>query len=231
MLSCERHLDLRFQGRSGNLTRSHRTTYEIVRLASGFLATDPDAPLDEIAAATVDDGTAARIADQFPRRGPEPRIDVLESPEDAPAGLARFIRAETVAQKVGLGGVAILVPTNSYGETLKRELEKLDIRAEAVRRDEIDLSSPTVKITTLQSSKGLEFPVVAIAGLHVEIPPGIQGRSAEEQSEEWQRRRRLLYVGMTRAMRSLLVLVPAEPSPLTAGLVAPVANAPAPAAV
>ncbi|HEV2529016.1 MAG TPA: UvrD-helicase domain-containing protein [Thermomicrobiales bacterium] len=214
------HADLRFQGRSGNLTRSHRTTYEIVRLASRYLATDPDAPLDEIAARTVDDGTAERIADQFPRRGPEPVIETIAKAEDAPDALARFIRAQTVAQKVGPGGVAILVPTMSYGETLRRELEKLDIRAEAVRKDEIDLSSPTVKITTLQSSKGLEFPVVAIAGLHVEIPPGIQGRSPEEQTEEWQRRRRILYVGMTRAMRSLLVLVPAEPSPLTAGLVA-----------
>ncbi|CAA9542509.1 MAG: hypothetical protein AVDCRST_MAG33-152 [uncultured Thermomicrobiales bacterium] len=69
------------------------------------------------------------------------------------------------------------------------------------------------------SSKGLDFPIVALAGLHIELPPSIQRLAEAEAAEEWQKRRRIVYVGMTRAMRSLLVLVPKEVSPLTVGLV------------
>ncbi|CAA9542475.1 MAG: ATP-dependent DNA helicase UvrD/PcrA [uncultured Thermomicrobiales bacterium] len=212
------HADLRFQGRSGNLTRTHRTTYEIVRAASRYLATDATAPLDEITTTGDDDIPADRIADQFPRRGPEPVIRTVATSE-IPAALVAFIRERTAAERVGLGGVAVLVPTSSYGESMARDLTKLGIRAQYARGEELDLSAPSVKITTLHSAKGLEFPIVALVGLHIELPPSIQRLAEAEAAEEWQKRRRIVYVGMTRAMRSLLVLVPKEASPLTAGLV------------
>lgn len=215
-----------------------RLDYEIVRAASRYLATDPTAPLDEIAALANDDPVATsaanlmaeldgkphlvrtledRLADQFPRRGPQPTIAPV-TPAEIPARLIAFIRERTAAGRVGLGGAAILVPDRDYGVTLAQTLTRAGLRAEYAKGDQLDLGSPAVKITTLQSAKGLEFPIVAIAGLHLPFGHEVRGLTGDEAAEEWQRRRRTLYVGMTRAMRSLLVLVPDEPSPLTVGL-------------
>jgi superfamily I DNA/RNA helicase len=55
------------------------------------------------------------------------------------------------------------------------------------------LGSPSVKLTTLHSSKGLEFPVVFVVGLD-ELDSS-QSQRVEEL--------RLLYVGMTRATHRL----------------------------
>lgn len=66
-------------------------------------------------------------------------------------------------------------------------------------------SSNKVNIGTLHGSKGLEFPVVILAGAHDESVPHIMCHSDNQQVEE---ERRLFYVGITRAESKLIITVP-----------------------
>lgn len=60
-----------------------------------------------------------------------------------------------------------------------------------------------VTLMTMHLSKGLEFPVVFIAGLEEGLIPHAQSNCNPEELEE---ERRLLYVGMTRAKKKLYLL-------------------------
>jgi DNA helicase-2/ATP-dependent DNA helicase PcrA len=66
--------------------------------------------------------------------------------------------------------------------------------------DEKDPESDTVKMMTIHAAKGLEFPVVFVAGLEEMLfPSGISINTREELEEE----RRLFYVAITRAKQKL----------------------------
>lgn len=62
--------------------------------------------------------------------------------------------------------------------------------------------SNAVTLMTLHSAKGLEFPVVYITGLEMDLMPLQRASSDLDELEE---ERRLLYVGMTRAQESLFL--------------------------
>ncbi len=62
-----------------------------------------------------------------------------------------------------------------------------------------DNQDNAVSLMTLHSAKGLEFPVVCITGLEEGVLPYFKAQEPEDIAEE----RRLLYVGMTRAMDML----------------------------
>lgn len=76
---------------------------------------------------------------------------------------------------------------------------------------ELDLNRKGVKVLTLKAAKGLEFPIVAIAGfLESKFPYIPKGTLESAKAEILTRERRTLFVGMTRAMRALLIVVPSQ---------------------
>jgi DNA helicase-2/ATP-dependent DNA helicase PcrA len=84
------------------------------------------------------------------------------------------------------------------GETLA---EFLDHAALASDTDQFD---PNARVTlmTLHAAKGLEFPLVFLAGLEEGLFPHSRTLNSPEELEE---ERRLCYVGMTRAMNALVL--------------------------
>ncbi len=199
------HESLKFQGRTSVLRANYRSTREIGEAAQSYLATGI---LD-----------AEPIERMYLNSGPLPVVRFVHDGSEEIRLLVRFLRGAAHELRLGIGSCAVLCPTNETGKAIAAELKQGGLEATFMEGRNLDLSQRGVKVLTLNSSKGLEFPVVALAGFrgsrYDNFSPGVV---AEEQEEDLARARRIIFVGMTRAMRALLVIVPAgTSSPLLTG--------------
>ncbi len=71
--------------------------------------------------------------------------------------------------------------------------------------DSLEEQDNRVLLMTLHSVKGLEFPYVCMSGMEDGIFPGYMSIAAENPTEEIEEERRLCYVGITRAMKELMI--------------------------
>lgn len=192
------HQDLKFVGRTGVLRSNHRNTREISEAAHAYLA---GGSLD-----------TPEVQD-YVNSGPPPAVRTVTSCENEAQLLVRFCRAAAREFRLGIGAGAILVPNESIGQKIAQRLSYLGLEANFMASKKLDLKRQGVKVLTLKAAKGLEFPIVAIAGFLDTSYPPIPKETPEAASVEiLHKERRTLYVGMTRAMRALLVVVPAENS-------------------
>ena len=136
--------------------------------------------------AVAEDASVAGLIDSLLRR-----IDYLKFLDDGtPAGEARV---ENVKE--------LLSVAQEYNELgLSGFLEEVSLVSDL---DTTDFGSDAVVLMTLHAAKGLEFPVVFMAGMEETLFP--QSRALYDQSE-MEEERRLCYVGMTRAKEELYML-------------------------
>jgi DNA helicase-2/ATP-dependent DNA helicase PcrA len=92
-------------------------------------------------------------------------------------------------------------PSNEEGEvgdkSLGSYLQQIVLLTDA---DEKDANADVVKLMTIHSAKGLEFPVVFVGGLEETLFPNAMSINTREELEE---ERRLFYVAVTRAKKHL----------------------------
>ncbi|HSW72340.1 MAG TPA: UvrD-helicase domain-containing protein [Chlamydiales bacterium] len=83
----------------------------------------------------------------------------------------------------------------SESPTLAKFLDELTLKSHKETED-----LPSLKLMTLHNSKGLEFGIVFVTGLEEDVLPHA---NMKENMADIEEERRLLYVGMTRAMKFL----------------------------
>lgn len=199
------HHSLKFQGRTSILRANYRSTREIGEAAQSYLtygALEPE--------------TAERL---YVNNGPMPDVRaVLNSYYEAQL-LASFFKKASLNERLAIGSCAVLCPNERAGRAIAAALTDHNLEATYMTGQDLNLSRPGVKVLTLNAAKGLEFPVVALAGFVSSSYPIIpHGASEDERNELLARERRTMFVGMTRAMRALLVVVPVNTtSPLFQG--------------
>jgi superfamily I DNA/RNA helicase/mRNA-degrading endonuclease YafQ of YafQ-DinJ toxin-antitoxin module len=112
-------------------------------------------------------------------------------------------------QAFRLSDFAVLCPTNQLCEQCQRELDRAGLRTVLHKDSHFELLEERIKILTIHSAKGLEFPVVFLVGLTTGVLPssqGLQHSEFEEAQLYLEQQRTLCYVGMTRAAEALYLV-------------------------
>ncbi len=187
-------LGVQAQGRTTILKLNYRNTLEILSVARTFAQ-------DLLASRSDDadgDGVPLIAPESAGRRGAVPelvRTDTARAQMDVL--IARL--CDEHAHGRPWSDMAVIYRNQWEGEKLHDVLKRLDIPsrlADNTGKQALFVVGDSVKLVTMHSSKGLEFPFVII--------PGIGGLPKEGQSEADEAR--LLYVAMTRATERLLLI-------------------------
>jgi DNA helicase-2/ATP-dependent DNA helicase PcrA len=117
----------------------------------------------------------------------------LDDGEDRRANLDEVVSAAGDFEPVDLA------PGGRLRDALAAFLQGVALVADT---DALDPEAGTVTLMTMHAAKGLEYEQVCIVGCEEGILPHARSRADDEELEE---ERRLMFVGMTRAKRSLLL--------------------------
>ncbi len=185
-------LGVQAQGRTTILKLNYRNTLEILSVARGFANELLLGRSDD------DDGVPLIAPESAGRRGALPELIRVERQEDQLPAIIQRLRDELAAGRP-LSDMAVIFRNSWEGEKLQEALQRAGIAsqlAEGNGKSSLFVVDDTVKLVTMHSSKGLEFPLVIIPGLGSLPKPG------KNEAEE----ARLLYVAMTRATDRLVLI-------------------------
>jgi len=185
-------LGVQAQGRTTILKLNYRNTLEILAVARGFANELLEAQAGE------DDGVPLIAPESAGRRGAVPELIRVNSASEEVSTLISQIRDEQ-AHGRRLDDIALLFRHNKQGEQWRDALDRAGIScrvADDKGKASLFLVKDAVRVISMKSSKGLEFPLVIIPGL------GQMPAVGEDESRE----ARLLYVAMTRATERLVLI-------------------------
>ncbi len=184
-------IGIQAQGRTSILKLNYRNTAEVLALAmhcaQSLLAER----------AETEDATQLVLPVSAGRRGPIPVLLLARNSREEAELVAERI-AQAMSQGREPNDMAVLFRIKRHMDSVAAALRTRGIAFQSMNSPgfrAFDWAPSSVKLLTLHSAKGLEFPMVVVAGLDAMPVPD---QSMEEEL-------RLLYVGMTRATHELLL--------------------------
>ncbi len=176
-------------GRSHVLKLNYRNTAEVLALAmhcaQGLLADRPE----------TQDAVQSVLPTSAGRRGPVPVLVLAKNAREEAEWIAERI-AQALSAGRPPGEVAVLFRTRERMAICAAMLRRQGVAVQSMGETKsLDWQDASVKLITLHSAKGLEFPLVVLTGLDA-MP-----RVDETLDEAL----RLVYVGMTRATHELVL--------------------------
>ncbi|RJG17370.1 DNA helicase II [Alcanivorax profundi] len=180
------------RGRTTILKLNYRNTREILSYAYDFAK-------DFLQAQDADDDHIPLIAPEMAgASGPPPAFRKFDTFNDEAHYIARCIR-KWHQNGQPLNNIAVIYGYNWQAETLQRALKRENLPhawlKDNASKKAYDANAERIALLTRQSSKGLEFDTVVLAGLG----------GLRDDEENLENEVRLLYVGMTRARQQLLL--------------------------
>jgi ATP-dependent DNA helicase UvrD/PcrA len=146
----------------------------------------PDEPVEAFRAPGGAANTAELLKFLIDRTGYIKQLEEEDTPE-------AYSRIENLRELVNAA-----MDSRDRGETLDQFLDHAALVSDADQYDE----HAQITLMTLHAAKGLEFPLVVLAGMEEGLFPHSRTLIEPDQIEE---ERRLCYVGMTRAMDTLIL--------------------------
>jgi len=181
------------RGRTTVLKLNYRNTDEILNFAYQFARRylSPD-DKDEDHVPLVEPQSAGR-------HGPPPVVKLFKNYEGEVRYIAHLFKRLHEEREVPWSGMCVTYRSRWMGERLHSLFVAENVPCQwlgdAKRKKQFKPGKECVKLMTMHSSKGLEFPVVAVSGVGY-----MPGEDADPVSEA-----KLLYVAMTRSTNMLLI--------------------------
>lgn len=182
-------------GRTKTLDIAHRSTKQIMDLAASLIQHDPLVKTDE-------EGRPQQVV----REGNMPYVLRTRSDKKCVVDLVKQLRKNSNDSSIG-----ILTFTNSGANQIVNELNAASISAKKVDKNSPKLEKEKVNVMTMYGAKGLEFDIVLIPAMSERFPY-LANILEEDQEEQINLMRRLLYVSMTRARNELYLIHTVQPS-------------------
>ncbi len=188
----EAKIDIVGGRRSRKLKQSYRNTNEILKLAIQFQGFENYIEDDD------ENPENILVPEEIERHGDKPSINKFNNIDDVLRQIESDIKTLVSSEKYSYKDIGIIVCSKQYfGSSDNASINLNDIPTKSLlyssQRNLFDIDEDTVKIITIESSKGLEWKVIFLIGID-DMP-----RNGRELKHE----KNLIYIGITRAQEQL----------------------------
>ena len=175
-----------------NLNRNYRSTEQISSASSAILADVNENPANN--------------------EGERPFVVKVDGLDEEVEIIKQFFLYSARRNRLPLHGAAILCFDERLAREYAQRMNAVGLSARYASGGDINIEDPSIKVLTLFDAKGLEFPFVAIPGTQIANSNLFRDFASNELKDEREvlisQFKRLLYVGCSRAMKTLLVTRP-----------------------